>query len=60
MKSAPTLTRTKVADEVWVAVALLHRDHPKKFDFTIEEIIQRANAETGEHPLRAGVYVHVV
>jgi hypothetical protein len=50
----------KVADEVWIATALLHRDHSGRADFTIEEIMQRATQEAGKQPLRPGVYVHVV
>lgn len=50
----------KVADEVWIATALLHRDHPKQADFEIDEIVQRAAKEAGAQPLRPGVYVHVV
>jgi hypothetical protein len=49
-----------VADEVWVAAALLHRAFPKRADFTIREIVDRVEKE-GLHPeLRRGVYVHVV
>jgi hypothetical protein len=50
----------KVADEVWVAAALLHRERPDRPDFTIEEIMERAAAESGKTPLRPGVYVHIV
>jgi hypothetical protein len=50
----------KVADEVWIATTLLHREHPDAADFAIEEIMQRATEEAGKHPLRPGVYVHVV
>jgi hypothetical protein len=50
----------KVADEVWLATALLHREHPDKADFGIEEIVQRASTEAGKEALRPGVYVHVV
>lgn len=53
-------TQTKVADEVWIAVALLHRKHPRQLDFTIEQIMERAAKEAGRAPLRPGVYVHVV
>ena len=49
----------KVADEVWIATALLQRENPKKSDFSIEEIMQRAQQEA-DAPLRPGVYVHVV
>jgi hypothetical protein len=62
MKNMETLiarTTLKVADEVWIAVALLHQEHPERGDFTIEEIIDRAERESPK-PLRPGVYVHVV
>ncbi len=35
----------KVADEVWIAAALLHRAHPEARDFAVEEIVQRAKEE---------------
>ena len=51
----------KVADEVWVATALLHREHPERSDFTVEEIMARARREAiSGGPVRPGVYVHVV
>jgi hypothetical protein len=50
----------KVADEVWLAVALLHREKPERADFSIDEIMERATREAGNEPLRPGVYVHVV
>ena len=53
-------TQLKVADEVWIVVALLHREHPKQIDFSIEEIMQRATGEAAKAQLRPGVYVHVV
>lgn len=59
MKSAPAI-QTKVADEVWIATALLHREQSKRADFTVDEIMQRATREAGKEPLRPGVYVHVV
>jgi len=51
----------RVADEVWVATALLHRQCPDAKDFTVAEIVQRAENEkiTGVQPLRPGVQVHV-
>lgn len=49
----------RVADEVWIATALLHREHPKRHDFSIEEIMERAIKETGGRPLRPGVRVHI-
>ena len=49
----------KVADEVWVAAALLHRRYPDEVDFTVGEIVEQAQMEnaTGS-PLRPGVQVH--
>src|SRR5271155_293623 len=52
--------RLKVADEIWIATALLHRGHPDKADFAIEEIMQCATKEAKPEPLRPGVYVHIV
>jgi hypothetical protein len=60
MKPATLAIRTKVADEVWIAMALLHREHPDRPDFEIEEIMRRAAKEMGKRPLRPGVYVHIV
>jgi hypothetical protein len=51
----------KVADEVWVATALLHREHPEQPDFAVDEIVERARRESvSGGTLRPGVYVHVV
>jgi hypothetical protein len=55
-----TKTPLKVADEVWIATALFHREHPERTDFTIEEIVRRAKRESLAGHLRPGVYVHVV
>src|SRR5262249_49491307 len=56
----PSKTRIKVADEVWVVVALLHRERQGQSDFTIEEIMERAAAESGNDPFRPGVFAHVI
>ena len=53
-------TELKVADEVWIAAALLHRAHPEARDFAVEEIVQRAKQEGLCKPFRRGVYVHVI
>jgi hypothetical protein len=53
-------THVKVADEVWVATALLHREHPERTAFSIEEIVERVQREGLVKPLRPGVYVHAV
>lgn len=48
-----------VADEAWIATALLHREHPDRQDFTLQEIVRRAAQIAGPEPLRAGVRHHV-
>ncbi len=50
----------KVADEVWLAAATLHRRRPDQTDFSIKEILDEAESVgiTGE-PLRPGVKIHV-
>ena len=50
----------KVADEVWIAAVLLHRERPGQPDFSVEEIVERAHKEALQAPLRPGVYVHVI
>jgi hypothetical protein len=50
----------RVADEVWVATALLHREFPKRPDFEIREIVERAAKAKLHAKQRPGVYVHVV
>jgi hypothetical protein len=54
------ITNTKVADEVWIAMALLHREHPDVEDFSVEQIVDRARREGLHEPLRPGVYVHAI
>lgn len=49
-----------VADEVWIATALLHREFPSREDFTVQEIIERARRENIAGSLRPGVKHHVV
>jgi hypothetical protein len=60
MKITAEAIRAKVADEAWIAVALLHREHAGRSDFTIEEIMESATHKAGHEPLRPGVYVHIV
>ena len=57
--SAGLVPKTKVADAVWIAAALLQRENPKQLDFPLEEIMARA-AKESSGPLRPGVYVHIV
>ena len=46
----------KVADEVWVSTALLHKENPEQADFAVEEIKSRARQE--KWPVRPGFNVH--
>jgi hypothetical protein len=54
-----SLEELKVADEVWIAAALLHRENPGRSDFSIEEIVGRVRREGLSGRLRPGVRVHV-
>ncbi|MGA8224758.1 MAG: hypothetical protein WB780_24150 [Candidatus Acidiferrales bacterium] len=58
----PTTTKTglKIADEVWIATALLHRENPDRSDFSVQEIVGRAAREAIAGSIRPGVYVHAV
>jgi hypothetical protein len=49
-----------VADEAWLAVASLHRKHPRTSDFSIDDIMQEAHALRISGDVRPGVYVHVI
>jgi len=49
-----------VADQVWIAAALLHRENPDRMDFTVAEIVERARKERPTRELRPGVYAHTV
>jgi hypothetical protein len=50
----------RVADEVWIATALLHHENRDREDFTVDEIVERAKREALNKPLRKGVYVHAI
>ena len=54
-QEAPTI---RVADEIWIATALLHREQPEREDFTVEEIVQRAALENLAGIVRPGLKVH--
>jgi hypothetical protein len=47
-----------VADEAWLATALLHREHPDAEDFSLDDIRDRARREF--HDNRPGVWQHIV
>lgn len=62
-KSSSITPSLKVADEVWLATAILHQRHPERPDFLIEEIVEFARSAKELRligPLRPGFYVHVV
>jgi len=60
MPVSPSYTKAdiKVADEVFLATALLHREQPDRTDFTVREIVDRARRENIYGELRPGVQVH--
>ena len=47
-----------VAAEAWLAIALLHREHPNAEDFSLDEIRERSLKEF--HDRRPGVSQHIV
>jgi hypothetical protein len=49
--------KTKVADQAWIGLALLHRENPQREDFQTDEILKRAAKEFGE--LAPGVRQHL-
>ena len=57
----PSNHRVRVADEVWLATASLHRSYPQASDFAITEIMAQAESAnvTGVRPLRPGVKIHI-
>jgi hypothetical protein len=57
---ARTAPQIKVADEVWLATALLHRENPFAEDFSLKEIEDRAAQEDLSDERRRGVYQHIV
>jgi hypothetical protein len=50
----------KVADEVWLATALLHQENPSAEDFSLKEIEERAAKEGLIDERRRGVYLHIL
>jgi hypothetical protein len=59
-KQSPAYAKStiKVADEVFIATALLHRENPGRKDFTVPEIVERTRRENLYGELRPGVQVH--
>jgi hypothetical protein len=52
-------TEILVADECWVALALLHREHPEQVSFSAREIADRLKKERAHPEFRAGVTAHL-
>ncbi len=50
----------RLADEVWIITALLHKENPNREDFSVEEIRARAHDEHLTESLRPGFNVHVI
>jgi hypothetical protein len=54
------VAQIKVADEVWLANSLLHREIPSLVVFTLKEIEERAAEEELFDERRRGVYLHIL
>jgi hypothetical protein len=52
MKNAKRFASIKVADEVWIATAVLHRENPKRENFSVSEIVAKARREN--YPVSSG------
>ena len=48
-----------VADEAWVALAMLHKAHPGRQSFSAREIIEQVKLEHAYPQLRPGVQAHI-
>ena len=57
--NSETAIHLKVADQVWVATALLHRENPQRTDFTKQEIRERAEQEDYNLGQRPGISQHI-
>jgi hypothetical protein len=49
----------RVADEAWVGLALLQKEHPERESFSAKEILERVKSEAATAELRPGVQVHI-
>src|ERR1700679_2508661 len=54
MPNTAVETELKVADEVWIAAALLHREHQEAQDFCFGNIFQGAKEEGLSKPFSTG------
>ena len=49
----------RVADEVWIGTALLHRERPREADFSLKDIEARIAREGMTDEPRGGIYPHL-
>jgi hypothetical protein len=49
----------KVADECWIALAKLTREHPDRLSFSAREILERVRKQAAHHELRPGIQAHI-
>jgi len=49
----------RVADEAWLALALLQYEHPEQDSFSAREILDRVKTEQVNPELRPGIQVHI-
>ena len=54
-----TTADVKLADEIWIATALLHREHPDAQDFAVQDIRSRLTVENLTGEPRPGVGAHL-
>ncbi len=53
------LNHILVADETWVALAMLHKQYPARQSFSTREILEQVKREHAFPELRPGVQVHI-
>jgi hypothetical protein len=53
------LNHILVADETWVALAMLHKQYPARQSFSTREILDQVKRERAFPELRPGVQVHI-
>ena len=51
--------KIRVADEVFIAMALLQRERPERSDFTVDEIVSRLARENLFGEVRPGIQAHI-
>jgi hypothetical protein len=54
-----TLVDIRVADEAWIALALLHRENPRRESFSMREIVDRVRREQAHPDFRPGIQPHI-